>query len=219
MQAATIYPHGDSITFTYDETYIATLKSYNLFPSLPRTSFAPFHFVGLGSFSDSAPDRWGRSLINRTLKRNRVSEIEYLGGDAAGLWRRAVFGVAIGNLDNHLRNHAFLMTNRGWQLSPAFDMDPEPVNKESDVYQLSLFGEDELTLKNFITKKALELFGVTQEESEHKLGKPSKVLNGAIREARSAKLDSRTIETIAPRFQLLDIHKKTPCNLFPENAP
>ena len=78
VSAGTIYSHGDSLTFAYDESYIALAKSYDLFPSLPRTSFAPFHFAGLGPFSDSAPDRWGRTLINRALKQNRVSEIEYL---------------------------------------------------------------------------------------------------------------------------------------------
>lgn len=375
VNAGTIFFHSTSLTFAYDEEFIALPKSYDLFPSLPRTSFAPFHFAGLGSFSDSAPDRWGRTLINRALKRNRVSEIEYLlnaddvarqgalrfyvddvaqalgsdvplvinlpelltiaddvvmqnditdenasklfhatgslggtrpkacvkdrnalyvakfpkpqgdawdvigweyvtlklgnqfgisvpeakivsvkdaqnrnrnvmltrrfdrnseggrihymsamtalqmsdgaggdwqdfaeitrelGGDVVELWRRAVFGTAIGNLDNHLRNHSFLMTNCGWQLSPAFDMNPEPVSHASDTYQLSLFGENELTLKNFSAKNALELFGITQEESEAELGKLSKVLKGAIRVAKSAKLDPKSIETIASRFQ------------------
>lgn len=36
------------------------------------------------------------------------------------LWRRIVFGVMIGNLDDHLRNHGFLYDhNDKWRLAPA----------------------------------------------------------------------------------------------------
>ncbi len=42
-----------------------------------------------------------------------------------GLWRRAAFSVAVHNTDDHLKNHGFLRTNRGWELSPAFDINPE----------------------------------------------------------------------------------------------
>ena len=44
--------------------------------------------------------------------------------DLKQLWRRIVFNIAISNTDDHLRNHGFLMSNKGWRLSPAFDMNP-----------------------------------------------------------------------------------------------
>ena len=40
------------------------------------------------------------------------------------LYRRVAFNVAIGNSDDHFRNHGFLLTPRGWTLSPAYDMNP-----------------------------------------------------------------------------------------------
>ncbi len=40
------------------------------------------------------------------------------------LWRRMVFNIAISNTDDHLRNHGFLLTDRGWVLSPAYDINP-----------------------------------------------------------------------------------------------
>lgn len=40
------------------------------------------------------------------------------------LWRRVVFNVAISNTDDHLRNHGFILTNQGWVLSPAYDLNP-----------------------------------------------------------------------------------------------
>ena len=40
------------------------------------------------------------------------------------LYRRVAFNIAIGNSDDHFRNHAFLLTPRGWTLSPAYDLNP-----------------------------------------------------------------------------------------------
>lgn len=43
------------------------------------------------------------------------------------LWRRIVFNIAISNCDDHLRNHGFILTKCGWTLSPAYDMNPDPL--------------------------------------------------------------------------------------------
>ena len=40
------------------------------------------------------------------------------------LWRRMVFNIAISNTDDHLRNHGFILNKSGWQLSPAYDINP-----------------------------------------------------------------------------------------------
>lgn len=42
----------------------------------------------------------------------------------AQLWRRIIFNIAISNTDDHLRNHGFILTNDGWVLSPAYDLNP-----------------------------------------------------------------------------------------------
>lgn len=44
--------------------------------------------------------------------------------DLEQLWRRVVFNILVSNTDDHLRNHGFILTNNGWQLSPAYDMNP-----------------------------------------------------------------------------------------------
>jgi len=41
------------------------------------------------------------------------------------LWRRIVFNIAVSNCDDHLRNHGFLLTPKGWTLSPAYDINPD----------------------------------------------------------------------------------------------
>jgi len=44
--------------------------------------------------------------------------------DLQQLWRRIVFNMAISNTDDHLRNHGFLLSDKGWRLSPAYDLNP-----------------------------------------------------------------------------------------------
>jgi len=44
--------------------------------------------------------------------------------DLQQLWRRIVFNIAISNTDDHMRNHGFIVTQEGWRLSPAYDMNP-----------------------------------------------------------------------------------------------
>lgn len=49
--------------------------------------------------------------------------------DLEALWRRMVFNVLISNVDDHLRNHAFLYTGlAGWSLAPAYDLNPTPTD-------------------------------------------------------------------------------------------
>ena len=44
--------------------------------------------------------------------------------DLEELWRRIVFSICVSNTDDHLRNHGFILTDGGWLLSPAYDINP-----------------------------------------------------------------------------------------------
>lgn len=54
--------------------------------------------------------------------------IQFSGGnireDLHQLWKRIVFNIAVSNSDDHLRNHGFIIKNKEWRLSPAFDINP-----------------------------------------------------------------------------------------------
>ncbi len=50
--------------------------------------------------------------------------------DLMELWKRIVFNMAVSNTDDHLRNHAFVLTSRGWILSPLYDVNPVPYGNE-----------------------------------------------------------------------------------------
>ena len=57
--------------------------------------------------------------------------VEFIVGNCADpeknleeLYRRVAFSICIGNSDDHFRNHSFLLTEKGWTLSPAYDLNP-----------------------------------------------------------------------------------------------
>lgn len=44
--------------------------------------------------------------------------------DLEELWRRIILNICISNVDDHLRNHGFILDKTGWRLSPAYDINP-----------------------------------------------------------------------------------------------
>ena len=42
----------------------------------------------------------------------------------ASQYQMVLPNIAVSNTDDHLRNHGFLLTPKGWRLSPAFDLNP-----------------------------------------------------------------------------------------------
>ena len=74
--------------------------------------------------------------------------------DIKQLWRRIVFHLCISNTDDHLRNHGFLLTEKGWVLSPAYDVNPEPLNK-----RLTLnISETDNSLSLALAREVAEIF-------------------------------------------------------------
>jgi serine/threonine-protein kinase HipA len=55
---------------------------------------------------------------------------ETIVSDLEEMYRRILFNVLVGNRDDHLRNHGFLLGPGGWRLAPAFDLNPSPYKDE-----------------------------------------------------------------------------------------
>lgn len=51
-------------------------------------------------------------------------DAEHADADLEQLFRRVAFNIAVGNRDDHLRNHGFVLGKTGWRLAPAFDVNP-----------------------------------------------------------------------------------------------
>lgn len=59
--------------------------------------------------------------------------------DIKALWNRMVFNILISNTDDHLRNHGFLYQGTGgWRLSPAYDLNPVPVDIKPRILTLMI---------------------------------------------------------------------------------
>lgn len=78
------------------------------------------------------------------------------------LWRRIVFNIAISNTDDHLRNHGFMLTDKGWILSPAYDLNP---SIEKNGLSLNIDMNDN-ALDFELAKSVGEYFRLNKEEME-----------------------------------------------------
>ena len=65
----------------------------------------------------------------------RRGDPDHIQVDLEQLFRRVAFNVAVGNRDDHLRNHGFILGKRGWRLSPAFDVNPS-IDKSTHVLNI-----------------------------------------------------------------------------------
>ena len=85
--------------------------------------------------------------------------------DAAELYRRMVFNVLISNDDDHLRNHGFLWQNdKGWILSPAYDLNPVPVDLGRRILTTKISLEDGTCDINLVQEQA-EYFGLSGKDA------------------------------------------------------
>lgn len=78
--------------------------------------------------------------------------------DLIELWKRIVFNMAVTNTDDHLRNHAFVLTGKGWILSPLYDVNPVPYGDE-----LSLnVDEDDNSICMELAVQVATKFGISE---------------------------------------------------------
>lgn len=74
-------------------------------------------------YSDGADESQGVSYLELAgFITSRGCDVEY---NLEQLWRRIVFNICVSNCDDHLRNHGFILTTKGWKLSPAYDVNPD----------------------------------------------------------------------------------------------
>lgn len=116
------------------KTAEATIKKYNnkhhtfLTKRFDRTSDGKrLHFssaMTLLGYTDGMNAEEGVSYLE--LAEFIIQHGAHVKEDLTELFRRIVFSIAISNTDDHLRNHGFIFTRRGWILSPAYDINPNP---------------------------------------------------------------------------------------------
>lgn len=82
--------------------------------------------------------------------------------DLTELWRRVVFNMAISNTDDHLRNHGFLLTEKGWTLSPLYDVNPMPYG---DTLSLNV-SENDCSISIDLALSTAKYYGLSDKEAK-----------------------------------------------------
>ncbi len=82
--------------------------------------------------------------------------------DLEELWKRIVFSISVSNTDDHLRNHGFILTEKGWFLSPAFDINP---NEQGVGLSLNI-SESDNSLDYDLVLEVAEYFRLKKDRAE-----------------------------------------------------
>lgn len=89
------------------------------------------------------------------------------------LWRRIVFNISISNTDDHLRNHGFILTNEGWILSPAYDLNPS-IDKDGLSLNIDMYNND---LDFELAKSVGEYFRLNEKQMNTIINEVSSVVS------------------------------------------
>ncbi len=125
--------------------------------------------------------------------------------DLHQLWRRIVFTVLISNTDDHLRNHGFLYeSTSGWVLSPAYDLNPVPVDIKPRVLSTSIDLDDNSASLELALEYA-EYFELTPAEARTIAKEVGNAVSKWRDEAARQGLRATEIERMASAFEHDDL--------------
>ena len=125
--------------------------------------------------------------------------------DIQQLWRRIVFNVLISNTDDHLRNHGFLYAGgAGWRLSPAYDLNPVPVELKSRMLSTSItFDSAEASLK--LALEDAEEFGLRLNAAKGVIKEVAAAVTQWRQTARKLGLPEKAIPRMASAVEHADL--------------
>lgn len=122
--------------------------------------------------------------------------------DLKELWKRIVFNIAVSNTDDHLRNHGFVLSDRGWMLSALYDVNP---SLEKDNLSLNV-NEDDNSLSIDLAIEVSEHFGINKKEALDIAKDMLAIIRGNWRKIASKNgLSKSSIEYMKPAFAATQI--------------
>ncbi len=116
--------------------------------------------------------------------------------DLAQLFRRVAFNVAVGNRDDHLRNHGFVLASTGWRLAPAFDVNP---NIDKSEHVLNIDDTDNRPSLNTVLSTA-EFYGLTSVQAKQTIDEVLEVTSNWRETAKKVGIPKADIELTASAF-------------------
>lgn len=181
---------------------------------------APFEIVRYGQYATFMTRRFDRNAEGKRLHfTSAMSMLGYADGQTDGcsyleiaewisrysaqasadliqMWRRIVFNIAISNCDDHLRNHGFLLTEKGWRLSPAYDLNP---SYYGGGLSLNITEEDN-SLDMDLAREVAPFFGVSEKNAETIIGEVNDVVSNWRRVATELGISREEQERMAKAF-------------------
>lgn len=127
--------------------------------------------------------------------------------DLSELWRRMLFNILVSNTDDHLRNHGFLYAGRGgWTLSPAYDLNPVPVEVKPRFLSTAI-GEDpnDTSASLRLALEVAEYFDLSEEEARSTAVQVAQVTRQWAERAQSLGIRGAEIDLMSSAFDHDDL--------------
>ena len=127
--------------------------------------------------------------------------------DARELFRRLVFNVLCSNVDDHARNHGFLWSSEaGWVLSPAYDLNPVPVEIQPRILSTRI-NLDDATCDLELVLEVAEYFGLSNKDSRAIVREVASATEAWLDVARAHGATIAEIERLASAFEHDDLQR------------
>jgi len=125
--------------------------------------------------------------------------------DMVALWRRIVFTILISNTDDHLRNHAFLYEGQnGWRLSPAYDLNPVPIDIKPRVL-VTAITEDDNTASLALAFEVAGYFEISTTRAREIAAEVAAVVSTWRAQAKRHRISRQEIDRMASAFEHRDL--------------
>ncbi len=182
---------AETRTIMGEEYHILLSKRFDRDGSGKRIHFASaLTLLGLTD-GDNASNGYGYPDIVDFILRNGTDVEQNL----EELYRRVVFNIIVGNSDDHFRNHGFLLTRKGWILSPAYDINPTLAEEQS----LLINRTTNLSDLNILMESAEE-YMLQDERAKSIINEVKTAMNPWRTVAGKIGIPQRDIEMFAPRI-------------------
>jgi serine/threonine-protein kinase HipA len=128
--------------------------------------------------------------------------------DLPQLWRRIVFGVLVSNVDDHVRNHGFLYDTgkAGWRLSPAYDINPVPIDVRSRILSMMIDDRDNTASFDLVLEVG-DYFGLRADDMKVIASEVAAAVSRWREEAVLLGISNSEITRMASAFEHDDLRK------------